>query len=139
MTNKGSNPFAEVLERLKLEEIGRFFSDSRILSGLKRMAELSKIGARVIEGARKPRNRRHALGDLIERIYRDLAAEGHDPTAEEIFDAIEFEYKADCDDIIQEIKDDTIYWIDERGKEHEMKIGTVRNRLTKLRKTGSQS
>lgn len=136
MSNKDSNPFARALEELRLKEYGRFFSNPLVLASLRRMSELSTIGARIIDAARKPRSRRHDLGDLIERTYKAIAADGKAPAAEEVLDALE---DHDEEDTIQEITDDAIHWIDWRGKEHKMKISTFRNWLSKLRKAGRQS
>ncbi len=117
-------------------EIGRFFSDPLILAHLKEKLDLSQIGERIKEASGKPRRRRHDLGKLIKQTYFALAADGREPTAEQIFNALE---EHDEEEIIQEIYDDRIDWIDWRGNERTMKISTLRNRLTKLRSRGHQS
>ena len=132
MTNKGSNPFARVYENIKLIEHGRFFSDPQVIAFFRKVIELSKIGASVKEGAQKPRNRRHELGDLIERTYIALAVDGYEPTNKKVLSAIQ---TYDEEEIVQEITDETIDWIDWRGNEHKMKVGTFQNRLAKLRKS----
>ena len=123
-------------ENQRLTEIGRVFSDPQVLARLEKMSKLARTGARVTEASRKPRNRKHELGDLIERTYRALAVHGNEPTAEQVLDALE-EY--DAEDIIQEIHGNQIDWRDWRGNERTMNISTLRNRLTEIRKRHSQS
>lgn len=120
----------------RLMEIGRVFSDPEVLTRLEKMSKLARTGARVTEASRKPRNRKHELGDLIERTYRALAVHGNEPTAEQVLDALE-EY--DAEDIIQEIHGNQIDWRDWRGNERTMNISTLRNRLTEIRNRHSQS
>ncbi len=118
-------------ETQRLTEIGSAFSDPQVLVRLKQMSELARTGALVKAGSRKPRNRKHDLGDLIERTYLALAADGREPNAEQVFNALE---EHDEEEIIQEICGDRIDWIDWQGNQHDMKFSTLRNRLTEIRK-----
>ncbi len=122
-------------KKLRLMEIGRYYSNPRVQAKLQERRDASRIGERVREGARKPRNQRHDLGDLIQRTY--LAKRYQKPTAKQVLEALE-DY--DEEEIIQEILDNgEIHWKDWRGKDRNMTLATLRNRLIKLRKNAGKS
>ncbi len=125
-------------ETQRFTEIGRAFSDPQVLAHLEQMSELARTGARVTEASRKPRNRKHELGDLIERAFAALAADGHKPSTEDVMAAIEVK-TYDTEDTVQEVHGGVIYWVDGRGRDRTMKASTLRNRLTEIRKRGHQS
>ncbi len=125
-------------EKLRLIKIGRFYSDPRVQAKLQEQLDASWIGERVREGARKPRNRKHELHDLIECTFTALAADGCEPSTEDVLAAIEAK-TYDTEDIVQEVNGNFIYWRDSRYREHKMKVSTLRNWLTKIRKCSSQS
>ena len=125
-------------EKLRLMKFGRYYSDPRVQAKLQERRDASRIGERVREGARKPRNQRHDLGNLIERTYLELAKRCEKPTAEQVHNAQE-DY--DKEEIIQEILVDNgeIHWKDWRGNDRNMSFLTLRNRLIKLRKHTGKS
>ena len=118
------NPFTQVLRNLEYQ---KWYNQTFNRTFLK----IAAIGAKVLLSTKKPRNKRHELGDLIQRTYLELAKQYQKPTAEQVRDALE---KYDEEEIIQEILDNgDIHWIDWRGKQHTMRLPTLRNRLIKLR------
>ena len=140
MTNKGSNPFARVYENLRKSELEnhRLIDLNRFFAALQELKifKLAKIGVRVAGGGQKSKKRVHELGDLIEQTYNALATNGHEPTTGEVLKALK---AYDGAEIIQEITDDTINWINWRNIECKMKISTLGNRLTKIRKRRKQA
>jgi hypothetical protein len=134
MSKKPYNPFAEIFEDLRLREIERAYY--KLLDNLKEFAPLALIGARVKKGARQPRSRKHDLGNLIERTFVSLSSDGFEPTSTDVLGALT---EHDAEGIIQEMAEDTIYWIDSQGREHKMRISTARNRVSKIRKSLTSS
>ena len=115
-------------------ETGRFFTNPRTIAEMKEIIRLALIGLSVTKGAKRPRSRRHDLGELIEETFAALVALGHEPTSTEVLNAI----KQD-EEIVQEIVGDMIYWKDWRGREYKMKMGTFRNRVSKIRQSRASS
>jgi len=110
----------------------RLFTDPKVWAEIKEIFHYALIGLSVTKGAKQPRSRRHDLADLIERTFVARSSDGHVPTATEVLKGLE-QHDDEC--IIQEITSEAIFWRDRRGNERTMKIGTFRNRVSKIRKS----
>jgi hypothetical protein len=90
-----------------------------------------EIGIGVLKRAKKPRNRDHELATLIKRTDLALRSKGKRPAAREVMNAL-LDY--DEEGVIQEIRNDTVYWRDRANGEHKTTLATLRNKLAAIRK-----
>jgi hypothetical protein len=89
-----------------------------------------RTGAKVLLASKRPRKRNRELGDLIERTYTELKKKGREPTAQDVLDELP---RYDKVGIVNDVFEDAVYWTDTRGRDHSMRLTTLRNRLSRLR------
>ena len=133
MDREPKNPFARALHAVEAERWYRAFHNSKFLRGLLAMLDYASIGIRVREGAKKKRRIKNELAELLKRTFEDLASVyGREPTSDEVIGHLKhYEYG----EIIEDITEDTVTWIDWRGRVKTTSFGTIRNQLTKIRKS----
>ena len=133
MDREPKNPFARALQAVKAERWYRATHNLKFLRGLLAMLDYASIGIRVREGAKKKRRIRKQLTELLKRTFEGLASVyGRAPTADEVIVHLKH---YDNGEIIHDITEDTVTWIDWRGRVKTASFGTIRNQLTKIRKS----
>ena len=85
-----------------------------------------------------PRKTRNELHEIIWEVYCKLKEMGYkDPKRGHVWNYLEKHWK-DYDDVIQEIRDKTIYWRKPNGKDGQLTYNSLRNTLNRLKEKRSK-